>query len=86
MENTMTEESQRYNLSVIRDLLLSAFNPDELKELFYYSDNPELRDVVNQFLPGESLPAWVQKAVAFCERRDLVPQLLAEIKDANPRA
>ena len=82
----MTEESQRYNLSVIRDLLLSAFNPDELKELFYYSDNPELRDVVNQFLPGESLPAWVQKAVAFCERRDLVPQLLAEIKDANPRA
>lgn len=77
--------SVKYNLSAIRDLLLGAFSAEELKALFYYSENPDLRDVVHQFMPSASLLAWVQKAVGYCERRDLLDALLAEVKSANPR-
>jgi formylglycine-generating enzyme required for sulfatase activity len=82
----MTEQSQSHNLRAIRDCLVHAFNDEELKELFYFSENSALRNVGNQFLYGESLTAWVQKAVSYCERYDLLDELLAEIKDANPRA
>ena len=78
--------SDNYNLGAIRDLLIVAFDPEELKELFYFSENPDLREVVNQFvIPGDSLPAMVRKAVRYCESRLLLAELLAEVEQRNPR-
>ncbi|MFL7811398.1 MAG: NB-ARC domain-containing protein, partial [Anaerolineae bacterium] len=79
----MTEQPRR-NVRAIRDFLLDAFDAEELEELFDFADDPELREGKGQFLPRESLWVWVGKAVAYCERHDLLDQLLAEIERARP--
>jgi tetratricopeptide (TPR) repeat protein len=79
----MTEQPRR-TIRAIRDFLLSAFDADELKGLLYFADEPDLRDAEGEFLPRESLPVWVDKAVEYCERHDLLDQLLAEIERARP--
>jgi hypothetical protein len=82
----VAEESQRYDLRAIRQLLLTAFTAEELSDLFYFSKTPELREVPNEFAPGDSLPTMVRKAVRYCDLRYLLGELLAEVKEANPRA
>ena len=82
----MVKESQRYDLKAIRQLLLAAFSAEELHDLFYFSKTPELREVPNQFAPGDSYPTMVRKAVRYCNSRYLLGELLAEVKEANPRA
>jgi tetratricopeptide (TPR) repeat protein len=79
----MTEHPRR-NVRAIRDFLLEAFNAEELDQLFYFADDPDLREAEGQFLPRENLPVWVRKAVAYCERHDLLDQLLAEIERERP--
>jgi len=82
----MVDESQRYNLSAVRDLLLDAFNAEELRQLFYFAQTPELREIPDQFAEGDSLSAMVRKAVRYCDSRFLMGEMLAEVKAANPRA
>ncbi len=81
----MPRESERYNLSAIRDLLVAAFNADELQELFYFAQSDELKEVVHQFREDDSLPDMVFKAVGYCERNSLLGELLLEVEEANPR-
>ncbi len=81
----MPGESQRYNRSAIRDLLLDSFNAEELHDLFYFADTPDLHAVVQQFIPGDSLPAMVSKAVRYCDSRSLLADMLAEAARKNPR-
>jgi WD40 repeat protein/tetratricopeptide (TPR) repeat protein len=85
MESIMAEAAKRYSLSAIRDLLLAAFNAEEFRELLYFSANSDLREVEHQFVPGDSLPAMVRKAVRACESRLLLAELLAEVEQSNPR-
>ncbi len=81
----MPGQSQRYNRSAIRDLLLDAFNAEELHDLFYFADTPDLHAVVQQFIPGDSLPAMVSKAVRYCDSRSLLAEMLAEAAKKNSR-
>ena len=78
------KEPTRQTIRALRDFLLKSFNGQELRDLFYFSENPALREAEGQFLEGESLSAWVQKAIAYCERRDLIDALLAEIEETRP--
>lgn len=38
-----------------------------------------------QELHGDSLPSMVYKAVSYCERHDLLRELLARVEEKNPR-
>ncbi len=82
----MAEDSQRYNRRAVRQLLLAAFSAEELRDLFYFSKTPELQAVPDQFAPGDSYPTMVRKAVRYCDSRFLLGEMLAEVKEANPRA
>ncbi len=82
----MADDSQRYNRRAVRQLLLAAFSAEELRDLFYFSKTPELQAVPDQFAPGDSSPTMVRKAVRYCDSRFLLGEMLAEVKEANPRA
>ena len=82
----MTEPSQRYNLRTLRELLQTAFSVEDLRGLFSFAMQADLRPVTDQFTPEGSKPAMVRKAVRYCQSRYLLDELVAEIKDANPRA
>jgi len=79
----MPGQSEQYNLRAIRDLLLDAFNADELHDLFTFAETEELQAVPNEFAEGDGLPAKVRKAVTYCERHGLLGEMLAEVKAAN---
>ena len=82
----MVDEPEQYNLKAIRRLLEEAFTIEELRELFHLASRPELHDVVQQFLPGDSQSAMVRKAVRYCDSRSLLAEMLVEVKAVNPRA
>jgi hypothetical protein len=73
------------DLQVVRDLLLAAFTADDLRRLFLYTANAELRPLTREFSPRDGLAAMADKAIEFCQVRDLLPELLAEVQRANPR-
>jgi formylglycine-generating enzyme required for sulfatase activity len=75
--------AQEYNLATIRQLLLAAFTPEELRRFCY--DRPTFRPVVNRFGPGYGHDDMVDELITFCDRYRYFPELLAEIKQANPR-
>ena len=81
----MTEGSQSYDLRAIRELLQTAFNVEDLRGLFSFAVNRDLRPVADQFTPEDSKPAMVRKAVEYCRSRFLLKELLAEIAEAKPR-
>ena len=80
----MAEESGRYELVAIRRFLLKAFNTDELDDLFYFAVTAELRAVRNEYADKDSLRTKIRKAMDYCERHDLLHQLLAEMATARP--
>jgi len=82
----MAKEAQRYDVGAIRDLLLEAFTAEEFRDVLYFAKTAELKEVSNQFAPGDSYPTMVRKAVRYCDSHYLLCELLAEVKEANPRA
>jgi hypothetical protein len=82
----MADESQQYNRRAVRQLLLAAFNSEELRDLFYFSKTPELQAIPDLFAPEDSYPTMVRKAVRYCDSHFLLGEMLAEVKEANPRA
>jgi hypothetical protein len=72
------------SLSAVYDLLVAAFTPEDLVRFFKYSPNSALRPVVNDFGPVDGLSTLADKAVTFCEKRGLLPDLLAEVQRKNP--
>ena len=79
------EDTGGYNVRAVRDLLEAGFSADGLRQLLFYSGNPELQRVVRQFGSGDGLTARVEKAIAHCVKYGLLPDLLAEVKRENPR-
>jgi formylglycine-generating enzyme required for sulfatase activity len=77
--------AQTYNTATIRQLLLAAFTPEELDRLFRFSSNPQLQNVAKEFSLGDGLTMMVDKAISYCQRYVLLPDLLAEVSRANPR-
>jgi hypothetical protein len=72
-------------VAVVRELLLAAFTTDTLRRLFFYTSQPELRPIGNEFSSGDGLEAMVEKALIYCEDHALMSELLSEVKRANPR-
>jgi hypothetical protein len=77
-------EPSDYNLAVIRDLLIEAFDAESFRQLFYFSDNPKLKPVYKLFSPSDNLPLMAERAIAYCEQHRGLPDLLEEVKGANP--
>jgi tetratricopeptide (TPR) repeat protein len=78
-------QERRHNIGAIRELLLAAFNAEELRGLFAFAMSRDLRLVVGEFAPEDGKTAMVRKAVAYCRSRFLMDELLSEVKEANPR-
>ncbi|HSR32944.1 MAG TPA: hypothetical protein VLY63_20465 [Anaerolineae bacterium] len=81
----MTDRAGPYDLTAIRKLLLTALNAQELREIFYFAENPSLLPVMHEFAHGDSLPSMVYKAVSYCKRHDLLRELLARVEEKNPQ-
>ena len=78
-------DTRDYDLAAVRDLLLAAFTASDLRRLFLYTANTELRPLAQQFSPNDGLVAMVDRVIEFCQARALFPDLLAEVQRANPR-
>ena len=74
-----------YNVVAVRDLLLAGFTADDLRRLVLYTSRPALRPLIHEFGSGDGLSAIVEKTVTYCQKQDCIPDLLAEVKEANPR-
>jgi len=72
-----------YNTAAIRQLLLAAFTPEELRRFCY--DRPAFRPVVDRFGPGYGLDDRVDELITYCDNYLLFPELLAELRRHNPR-
>ena len=70
-----------YNLRNIRKLLTTAFTDQELSQLCY--EIPEFRPVYEQFTAGMSKDQMIQRLIEYCERKVLMGQLLAIVKEEN---
>jgi hypothetical protein len=81
----MTQEP-RHNIRAIRELLQAAFEVEEFRGLFSFAMCDDLHPVAGVFMPEDGNPAMVRKAVEYCQSRCLLDELLAEVKEANPRA
>jgi hypothetical protein len=50
-----------------------------------YTSNPDLRPVKAEFGSSDGLTAMIDKTITYCQTRDLLTALLAEVQRANPR-
>jgi Tol biopolymer transport system component len=76
-------DNTQYNLAAIRKLLLAAFAPEDLHR--FCQDSRFLSPVVAKFGPGHGLDDMVDEVIDYCQTRLLWDELLAAIKEANPR-
>lgn len=73
----------QYDLGAIRELLLAAFSPEELRR--FCQDRPLFRPIVNRFGPGSALQDMTDHIINYCETNLLFEGLLAEVAKLNPR-
>jgi hypothetical protein len=73
------------DLAVVRDLLLAAFTVPDLRRLFLYTTDAELRPLLKAFSPNDGLATMADRAIEYCQIRNLLPNLLCEVQRANPR-
>ena len=81
----MTSDTEQPDIAKIHQLLLEAFTAEELDRLFRFSSNPQLQNVAQEFSPSDGLTMMADKAISYCQRHLLVPDMLAEVRLANPR-
>lgn len=81
----MSNDTQAYDLAVVRDLLLAAFTADDLRRVILYTSLPALKPLIHQFSAGDGLAAMVEKTTTFCHKQDCIDDLLTEVKTANSR-
>ena len=78
----MSNGTQDHNIAAIRQLLLAAFTPEELRRFCY--DRPEFRPVVRRFGPGHGLDDMVDELITYCDTHLLFGELLSQVRQANP--
>ncbi|MBN1660393.1 MAG: CHAT domain-containing protein [Anaerolineae bacterium] len=79
----MSDYVTHYHLGAIRKLLTSAFTAETLR--YFCRDRPLFRPVLNAVGPKEGLNGLVEGLVVHCEVNMLFDELLAAVKDVNPR-
>jgi formylglycine-generating enzyme required for sulfatase activity len=77
----MTNEQQP-DIAAIRQLLLAAFTPEELRRFCY--DRPTFRPVVNRFGRPYRLDDMVDELIMYSDNYRFLPELLAELRQHNP--
>ncbi len=78
----MTEESQTYNLRVLRELLIDAFDTEELRSLV--SHDPKLGGLIRRFAPAHPITVMAEEAVSWCDRRGFISYLVQRIEEERP--
>jgi formylglycine-generating enzyme required for sulfatase activity len=78
----MTNNAPEPDIAAIRQLLLAAFTPEDLRRFCY--DRPDFRLVGRRFSPRHNLEDMVDELIAYCENFLLFHKLLAELKQHNP--
>ena len=79
----MSNDTSDHNLIAIRQLLLAAFTPESLRR--FLEDHQLFRPIVAEFGPGHGLTDMVDEAVTYCRTHLLLDELLAEVREVNPR-
>lgn len=74
---------ETYNMPAIRNLLQDALSAQELGQ--FCGDRPTFEPVLDLFGPKFSKSEMVDTLLEYCQRREMLPYLLAEIKKVNPR-
>lgn len=78
----MADEAHSYDFAEIRELLLAAFTPEELRR--FCQDRSLFQPVVYEFGPGQGLDDMVDRVFDYCHTRSLWDKLLAEVEEVNP--
>jgi hypothetical protein len=73
----------KYDIAVIRQLLLEAFRPSDLKRLCL--DHRELRPIDHRFGPKHSLEDMVDQVIDYCRTKLVWDELLDAVRKENPR-
>ena len=76
-------DSRWYNMYAIRNLLQDALSAQELRQ--FCGDRPTFEPVLDLFGPKFSKSEMVDTLLEYCQRREMLPYLLAEIRKVNPR-
>ena len=79
----MADQPPDYNFAAIRELLTNAFSAQELRR--FLQERPDFLPVLTEFGPKYALADMVDEVIVYCEKRDLMDQLLGEVRAYNPR-
>jgi tetratricopeptide (TPR) repeat protein len=80
----MSDRPRADNLAAIRELLSTAFTERKLRR--FCRDRPAFRPVCDEFSESHGLSDLIDRLMEYCETQLLFEELLAEVKEANPRA
>jgi hypothetical protein len=72
-----------YNLRAIRELVLAQFTKETFRDLLLGSDRPALKPLLHEFSSDDDLQVMVWKALVYCERRALLPDLLQAVEQSS---
>ncbi len=72
-----------YDIAAIRSLMLDAFTAEELER--FCQERPAFDPVRDEFGPRFSFNDMIDATLDYCDRQRLLPDLLAEIEQLNPR-
>jgi hypothetical protein len=78
----MADDTQSYDFAEVRELLLAAFTPEELRR--FCQDRSLFQPVVYEFGPGQGLDDMVDRVFDYCHTRSLWDELLVEVEEVNP--
>jgi hypothetical protein len=81
-EEGMSQNDAVYDLRVIRELLVGAFDPKDLQRLCM--EHPRLRPIVANFGAKYSLNEMIDEVIHYCETEVLWDEFLAAIRDVKP--
>jgi formylglycine-generating enzyme required for sulfatase activity len=76
-------DRQEHDLGKIRTLLTKAFTAKDLRR--FCQDRPLFRPICGRFGAALKLNDMVDEVIDYCETRDLFDELLAGVKQVNPR-
>ena len=79
----MTNKEMPYDTAAIRDLLLNAFSPQELR--WFCQDRELFRPIVVRFSEKHGLDDMVGEVVDYCRTRLLWEELLDELEQVRPK-
>jgi formylglycine-generating enzyme required for sulfatase activity len=78
----MTNNPPQPDIAQIRQLLLAAFTPEELRRFCY--DRPTFRPVVNRFGRPYRLDDMADELIIYSDNYQFLSELLVELKQHNP--